>query len=75
MRDHALRQVVGLDLVGDGQMLQLRPHEAPMAADDTPDHSFMAEMIEAALAVALSRRMASVRSRLPGVRFRHRARR
>ena len=30
--DHALRQIVGLDLVGDRQVLQLR-HQAPVPAD------------------------------------------
>ena len=54
VRDHALRQVVGLDLVGDGELLQLR-HQAPMAADDALDQALMAEMIEPALlAVALA---------------------
>ena len=38
MRDHALRQIVGLDLVGDGEVLQLR-HETPMAADDPLDQA------------------------------------
>ena len=33
VRDHALRQVVGLDLVRDRERLQLR-HESPVAADD-----------------------------------------
>ena len=32
VRDHALRQVVGLDLVVDRELLQLR-HQAPVAAD------------------------------------------
>ena len=36
MRDHALRQIVGLDLVGDGELLQLR-RETPMAADHALD--------------------------------------
>ena len=52
--DHALRQVVGLDLVGDGELLQLR-HKAPMAADDASDQPLMREVIEPAiLAVALA---------------------
>ena len=52
--DHALRQVVGLDLVGDGQLLQLR-HQAPVAADDAPHQPVVAEVVEAALlAVALA---------------------
>lgn len=46
MRDHALRKIVGLDLVGDREFLQAR-HESPMATDDTPDQSRMAEMVEA----------------------------
>ena len=54
MRDDALRQVVGLDLVGDGQCLQLG-HQPPVAADHALDQSLVAEMVEAAiLAVALA---------------------
>ena len=34
MRNHALRQVIGLDLVGDGELLQFW-HKAPVP----PDHS------------------------------------
>ena len=54
MRDHALRQVVGLDLAGDRQRLQLR-HQAPVAADDAPHQPAMRQMVEPALlAVALA---------------------
>ena len=54
VRDHALRQVVGLDLVGDRERLQLR-HQAPVAADDALDQPVVAEVVEAALlAVALA---------------------
>ena len=38
VRDHALRQVVGLDLVADRERLQLG-HETPMAADHAPDQA------------------------------------
>ena len=55
MGDDALRQIIGLDLVGDRELLQFG-REAPMAADDALDQSVMREMIEAAmLAVALPR--------------------
>ena len=55
VRDHALRQVVGLDLVGHGQCLQLG-HQAPVAADHPPHHALVAEVIESAIAaVALPR--------------------
>ena len=54
LRDHALRQVVGLDQVGDGQPLQLR-HQTPVTADDAPDEPFVTEMVQAlVLAVALA---------------------
>ncbi len=54
MGDDALRQIPGLDLVLDGQRLQFW-REAPMAADDPGDQSFVAQMVEAArLAVALA---------------------
>ena len=54
VRDHALRQVVGLDLVVHRQLLQLR-HQAPVAADDALDQALVAEVVEAALlAVALA---------------------
>ena len=49
MRDHALRQVVGLDLIGHGERLQFR-HQSPMSADDTFDEARMAEVIQPALA-------------------------
>ena len=52
--DDALRQVVGLDLVGDRERLQLG-HEPPVAADHASDEPLVAEVVEAAiLAVALS---------------------
>jgi hypothetical protein len=55
VRDHALRKVVGLDLIGNGHLLQFR-RKAPMATDHALDQSLMGEMIEAAvLAVALAR--------------------
>ena len=57
VRDHALRQVVRLDPVADGERLQLR-HEAPVAADHALDEPVVPEMVEAALlAVALARRV------------------
>ena len=49
MGDHPLRQVVGFDLVGDGEVLQLR-HQAPVAADDLLHQAGVGEMIEPALA-------------------------
>src|SRR5262249_45793293 len=53
--DHALRQVVGLDAIGDGEALQLR-HQPPVAADHAAYQPLVAEMIESALlAVALAR--------------------
>ena len=55
MRDDALREIVGLDLVGDREALQLG-HQSPVPADHAPHQAFMAEVIEAALlAVALAR--------------------
>ena len=57
VRDHALRQIIGLDLVLHREALDFRD-EAPMAADHAPDEAGMAEMIEAAfLAVALASRV------------------
>ena len=57
MRDHALRQIIGLDLVGDGEMLQLR-HQAPVAADDSAHEPLVREMVQSALlAVALACRI------------------
>ena len=57
MSDHTLRQVVGLDLVGNSQMLQLR-HKAPMAADDSLDQALVGKMIKPTLvAVALAGRI------------------
>ena len=57
MGDHALRQIVGLDLVLHREALDFRD-EAPMAADHARHKAGMAEMIEAALlAVALAGRI------------------
>ena len=47
VRDHALRQVVRLDLVADGERLQLG-HEAPVPADDALDETGVPQVIEAA---------------------------
>ncbi len=52
--NHALRQVVGFDLAGDGQLAQFGD-QPPVAADHPPDQPFVAEMVQAALAaVALT---------------------
>ncbi len=52
--DHPLRQVVGLDAVVHGQLLQPR-HQAPVTADHPAHQAFMGQMVEAAaLAVALA---------------------
>src|SRR5208283_5031806 len=57
MRDHALRQIIGLDLVGDGKMLQLR-HESPVSTDDSAHEPLMREMVQPALfAVTLTCRI------------------
>ena len=54
MREDALREVVGLDRAGDGQLLQLR-HEPPVAAYDASDQTFVAQMVQSTLfAVALA---------------------
>jgi hypothetical protein len=54
MTDDPLGQVVGLDLVGDGQLLEAR-HQAPVAADHPPHEARVAKVVEAALlAVALA---------------------
>src|SRR5262245_24721045 len=54
MRDHALRQVVGLDLVADGEGLQLW-HEPPMPADHPLDEPRLRKMVEPpVLAVSLA---------------------
>ena len=54
MGDHALRQVIGLDLVVEGELLQLR-HKPPMAADHALDEPLMGEVVEAAVfAVSLA---------------------
>ena len=53
VRDHALRQVVGLDLALEREAADLRD-QAPMAADDALEQAVMAERVEAAvLAVPL----------------------
>src|SRR5690349_987391 len=55
MRDHALRQVVSLDLARDRELLQFR-RKAPVPADDAADQALMGKVVEAAmLAVALAR--------------------
>ena len=55
VRDHALRQVVGLNLVARGQCLKLR-HQPPVPAHHALDQPAMAEMVEPALlAIALTR--------------------
>src|SRR6516164_7843985 len=54
MRDHPLRQIVGLYLVCDRKLLQLG-RQAPMPADYALEHALMREMVEALfLAVALA---------------------
>ena len=53
VRDHSLRQVVGLDVAVDREHLELG-HQAPVAADDALEKAVMAEVVQAArLAVAL----------------------
>ncbi|MET4823486.1 hypothetical protein ABH972_001075 [Bradyrhizobium ottawaense] len=55
--DDALRQIIGLDLTRDRELLQFW-RKPPMSADHAPDQAFMREMVEAAiLAVALARRI------------------
>ena len=57
MRDHALRQVVGLDLVAYGERLQLG-HEAPVSADHALHEARVTQVVEPALlAVALAGRV------------------
>ena len=57
MRDHALRQIIGLDLVGDGEMLQLW-HQAPVSTDDFAYEALVREMVQSALlAVTLACRI------------------
>ena len=57
MGDHALRQVVGLDAIGDRELLQAR-HQAPVPADDARDQAFVAPVIQAArLAIPLPGRI------------------
>ena len=56
VRDHALRQVVGLDLALEREAADLRD-QAPVAADDALEQAVMAERVEpAVLAVALAGR-------------------
>ena len=57
MRDHALRQIIGLDLIGDGEMLQLR-HQAPVSTDDSAYEALVRKMVQSALfAVTLASRI------------------
>jgi hypothetical protein len=49
MRDHALRQVVGLDLAGHRQRLQFR-HQPPVPSDHPLDEPGVAEVIQSAFA-------------------------
>ena len=54
MTDNTLGEVVSLDLIVDGELLQLRA-KPPVAADDPTDQPFVTQMIEAALlAIALT---------------------
>src|SRR3954467_14302762 len=48
MRDDAFGQVIGLDLVGDSQLLHLR-NEPPMAANDALEKALVSEVVEASL--------------------------
>jgi hypothetical protein len=51
--NHPLRQVIGFNPVGHGQLLQLG-HQAPVAANDPTDQTVMAQVVEATLlAIAL----------------------
>src|SRR5262252_6349226 len=55
MRNDALRKVIGLYPVLDGEALQFW-HQTPMPADHPPHQPFMSEVIEAALfPIALAR--------------------
>lgn len=55
MRDHALRKIIRLDLVGDRELLEFW-RQAPMAADHAADQAFMREMVQTTvLAVTLAR--------------------
>ena len=54
VRDHALRKIVRLDLIGNRQTLQFR-HQPSMPADHATHQAFMAKVVEpACVAVALS---------------------
>ena len=74
VRDHALRQVPGLDQVVHGELLHLG-HQAPVAADHPLQQAGVAQVVEpAVLAVALAggidqrqvaRRLRSARNALP----------
>ena len=56
MRDDALREIIGRDLVGQGELLDPRD-QAVVAADGALQETFVSEAIEAAvLAVALAAR-------------------
>src|SRR4029077_1576492 len=46
VRNHALRNIVRLDLIGDRQSLQFR-HQPPMPADHAAHQTFVAKVIEA----------------------------
>ena len=55
--DHPLRQVIGLDMIADRELLERR-HETPMPANHSLDHADVTEVIEAlVLAVPLSCRI------------------
>ena len=57
VRDHALRQIIGLDLIVDRELLQLR-HQAPVAADDFAHEPLVRKMVQSTLlAVALACRI------------------
>src|SRR4029077_15929968 len=54
VRNHALRNIVRLDLIGDRQSLQFR-HQPPMPADHAAHQTFVAKVIESpVVAVTLS---------------------
>ena len=54
VRDHPLRQVIGLDLAADGQTAELG-HQPPMATDRPLDQPLMAEAVQTTfLAIALA---------------------
>ena len=54
VRENALGKIVGLDLLGDGELLQLG-RQPPVTADHAAEHSLAAEVIQATvLAIALT---------------------